>query len=288
MLKALLLFLCLSPSIQGQVLKGANVNYNASIPNYQTTYTKANTLRLQVIAEPGPNYYTDSIARSARTQQLLDTTNLTIILDLFHKPPKGFCGSKACPFSFNELIGNYLTVAQKYKNNPRVIFNVMNEPALTQKMNDDLNRRFIKEFRKAGINNIISACPAFCNPYNLRYMGYSGDSKTWVQAHVYDPFTFTHQGVYGRPTPVYYTTAVKNRLQQVLGLIRSHEVKTGRSILLGEFAASVYAPSVDRNRWYTAVYSSVKQYGWHSTYHAFAESPIWNPAGVTAIDNYLK
>ena len=147
MLKALLsLCFLISYSIQAEPLKGANINYSAAIPLYNVDYRTANVVRLQVIADPGPNFYVDSAVRSARTQQLLETTSLTIILDLYHRPPNGFCGSKACPFSFNQLIGNWLAVAQQYKNNPRVIFNVMNEPALTQVLNDDLNRRFIKEF----------------------------------------------------------------------------------------------------------------------------------------------
>ena len=174
------------------------------------------------------------------------------------------------------MIGNWLAVAQQYKNNPRVIFNVMNEPALTQVLNDDLNRRFIKEFRKAGFQNIVTMCPAFCNPYNLKYMKYNGDSRTWVQVHIYDPFSFTHQGVYDRPTPVYYTDAVKNKLAQVLGLTKAHALKYNKKIVLGEFATAVFAPAVDRNRWYTQLYSSVKSEKWHSTYHAYYEWGGWD------------
>ena len=95
---------------------------------------------------------------------------------------------------------------------------------------------------------------------------------------MYEPFTFTHQGIHrGFGTTSWPDTKkgwtreyMVKRLAPVLEFQRRHNAR----IYVGEFSAVAWAPGAEK--YIEDLISIFREYGWDWTYHAFRESPVWD------------
>ena len=102
------------------------------------------------------------------------------------------------------------------------------------------------------------------------------------QAHMYEPGSFTHQGVHARSEKDWVRSAYPNpekgldkerlrrSLQPVLDFQRRHQA----IVYIGEFSAVAWAEGADA--YLTDCISLFEEYGWHWTYHAFREWQGWS------------
>jgi endoglucanase len=100
--------------------------------------------------------------------------------------------------------------------------------------------------------------------------------------HMYQPFQFTHQGIYGNPTGVEYPGKVGGRLWNREELRRAfrpaidYHRDYGVHIYIGEFSAIRWAPGASACNYLRDVIDICEEQGWDWAYHAFREWDGWS------------
>lgn len=109
-------------------------------------------------------------------------------------------------------------------------------------------------------------------PFNISNLIY--------EVHMYDPPTFTHQGILYPKTGIVYPGIInginydKNTLKKSLKPVRDFQLMYHVPIFVGEFSAARWAPGAAQ--YLDDCISIFEEYGWNWTYHAFRESPVWS------------
>ena len=185
-------------------------------------------------------------------------------------------------------------VARHYKDEPIVVaYDLYNEPVQTNQVKYDYlycQYEAAKAIREIDSEKLIviaanqwSSAAAFnyLKPLPLKNLIYQG--------HMYEPGSFTHQGVGvnykqklldgsmklmkypGWFDNFYYD---KKELRKILQPIRDFQLKYGARIYMGEFSAIRFAPGAAQ--YIQDVIELFEEYGWDWSYHAFREWYNWS------------
>lgn len=114
-------------------------------------------------------------------------------------------------------------------------------------------------------------------PYNFKSLRPFDLENVIYQAHMYEPFAFTHQGVFspiGKTYPCASNGWDRAMLSNVLKPVRDFQIKHGARILIGEFSAAAWAQGADA--YLRDCMSIFAEYDWDWCYHAFREWPGWS------------
>lgn len=147
------------------IIKGANIGIwvDHSTPNHVNFIKKIwkfNAVRLPLKLKPGDGsmYASDAfIDRNIKAYTTNSNGPKTVIILECHDHSGRFYTDSSSP-SLKDLKSFWRRIASRYKNNPYVWFNIMNEPGGkndVEKYWYDLHKQLIQEIRKQGANNII-------------------------------------------------------------------------------------------------------------------------------------
>jgi len=98
--------------------------------------------------------------------------------------------------------------------------------------------------------------------------------------HMYHPFKYTHQGIYGNPTPLPWPATVDGRrwdrdaLRAAMEPAVRFQKDTGCRIYVGEFSAIRWAPGAAA--YLQELIGLFEEHGWDWAYHAFREWDGWS------------
>jgi len=175
-------------------------------------------------------------------------------------------------------------IARRFKGNEDVIYgyDLINEPAQAgvvkydywtiQKLAANAVRRIDPK------TTIIIESNMSDSPEAFAYLSPLKMDNVIYQVHMYQPFGFTHQGLFGAPRGIRYPDAqakwdvayLERVLRPVVEFQRRHKAK----IFVGEFSVRNGAEGADV--WMADVIGVFEKYGWDWTFHAFRESPYWS------------
>lgn len=189
------------------------------------------------------------------------------------------------------LLDAWDIIAVTFKNNPEVhVYDLCNECQGSQLQVHGLHQTLVTQIRLVDKLKRLSITPAFGSASNFRTLKPIAGNNLWYTFHFYKPFNFTHQGIYGYPSPVPYTGSLSQMegwVKPVIDFAKRYDVP----IYAGEFSASNLAPPSDKLRYLQNCISLWEKHGFQWSYHAFFESGYWSPSGdVTALltANYKK
>ena len=116
------------------------------------------------------------------------------------------------------------------------------------------------------------------SPLTFSYLSPMALTNVIYQLHMYEPGSYTHQGVAGETNfeIIDYPREGRDKayLEQVLSAARAFETAHGAKIYVGEFSAPSWAGGVET---YLADLMDIfRSYGWDWTYHAFREWAGWS------------
>jgi endoglucanase len=100
--------------------------------------------------------------------------------------------------------------------------------------------------------------------------------------HMYQPFKFTHQGIYGNPSGVSYPGMIdgkrydKAELRRLLDPVVRYQRDYNVHIYLGEFSAIRWAPGASGCQYLRDLIEIFEEHGWDWAYHAFREWDGWS------------
>ena len=153
-----------APNGQPFIMKGANIGIwtdqsSATDVKYIKNVWKFNTVRLSLVLKPGsdPNWLVTDELVDKYVKAYARGIPRTVIMLECHDHSGGFYTEDSNP-SLQDLRNFWRKIATRYKNNPYVWFNIMNEPGGKNKVEKywyDMHKLLIQDIRKAGANNII-------------------------------------------------------------------------------------------------------------------------------------
>jgi endoglucanase len=216
---------------------------------------------------------------------------LKVVIDL-HTPPGGFNSSQNSHRLFqnisyqDRLVTTWQTIAQRYKNNSTIWgYDLVNEP-----LEDQAPLQFVPGSWLPGWNElaervgkairVIDTTHAIIveSEFNGRPEGFdyltplAGVSGVVYSAHVYDPHSYTHQGVSGEPEGVAAPSVAT--LNAALQPVRDFQTDYNVQIYIGEFSVARWAPNAAT--YLSNVMNIFEGYGWDWSYHAFREWDGWD------------
>jgi len=267
---------------------------------------KANHVRWQLVWNGFPQSPADtaSLAEYARwldgelkrLDSLLpvcEELGIRVLIDL-HTPPGGRDAQNVCRVfqerrCQEEFLQIWTSLARRYRNSKAVWgYDLLNEPVegdVPEGLMDwqALAERAAKLIRAVDTRHAIVVEPApwggpdaidNLDPLPVRGVVYS--------VHMYQPFRFTHQGIYGNPTGVRYPGEVdgvywdKERLRRALAPVREFQQRYRVHIYIGEFSAIRWAPGESGRDYLRDLIDIFEEYGWDWAYHAFREWDGWS------------
>ena len=220
---------------------------------------------------------------------------MKIVVDL-HSPPGGkrrVNGVRTMNMFFeaeyaDAFVDTWRRIARRFKGNPaRYGYDLVNEPdhrAPVPFSYWELQRRAAEAIREIDPDaTIVVESNLSDNAEAFRYLSPLAMDNVVYQVHLYKPYEYTHQGVWGNPTkmngrPLAWPDTARGwtaeHLRRVLAPVRAFQEKHGCRIYVGEFSAVSWAPGAeDYIRDCIAVF---EEYGWDWTYHAFREWGAWS------------
>ena len=180
-------------------------------------------------------------------------------------------------------------IARRYKGNKAVYaYDILNEPLWAAKKPGlldwpELATKTIKAIRAIDPGKPIvfelgpwGKCLAYDNfqPLHLDRVIYS--------YHLYQPHTFTHQGVCKRNVEHVYPGVIdgelwnKERLRETMLPAIEFQKRHNVQIYVGEFSATRFAPENSTYRWLRDVIELFEENKWDWTYHAYREWDGWS------------
>ena len=245
----------------------------------------------------------------AKLDQILDWCNhydVKVIIDP-HTTPGTERNTTTLPddelwhdFKYHDLLNSlWDRIARQYQNRNDVIvgYNLLNEPAARLLPFPDgsadyntLIRRLVETVRKQDKTTpIIIEPPVGRTVLGLRVNRMQG--LTYLEPllypniiyspHMYEPGSFTHQGVKDFKIGIKYPgriglrywdkEALRKTLAPVVEWQRLHQVP----IYIGEFSASRYSGESGEH-YLRDLIDLFEEYGWSWTYHAWREAPVWD------------
>lgn len=110
--------------------------------------------------------------------------------------------------------------------------------------------------------------------------------------HMYQPHSFTHQGVHGSEVGVVYPGVIngeqwdQERLREALQPARDFQLEFNVPMYIGEFSAIRWAPDNSAYRYLKDLTDILEEYEWDWAYHAFREWAGWSVEHTTDQGNW--
>lgn len=245
-----------------------------------------------------PEYLAWFRGRLDELDKVLDKCNelgIKVVIDL-HTPPGGRYadGDMAMfyePVYRDTFYAMWEEMAKRYKGHPAVWgYNLINEPSQTRPAENDyltLQYEAAKRIRVLDPDTpIVIESNRWSNARTFAQLQPLPLVNIIYQAHMYDPGSYTHQGVNnkwgerGTERFVTYPGVIDNRkydretLRRHLQPVRDFEKKYGARIYIGEFSAVRWAPGAAQ--YLEDLITIFEEYGWDWSYHAFREWNGWS------------
>ena len=223
---------------------------------------------------------------------LADECGIKVIVDL-HNTYGGRVGgySDFAIFDDDALFATWLDlwreIAARFQGDPRIYgYGFCNEPFQTRR-----HKRDYWQIQNAAAEAVRAIDPGavvlvesnhMAAPYAFSYLSPLAMDNVVYEVHMYDPGTFTHQGV-GPGDPLGQTypgtlengeTLDKEWLRRQLAPVREFQIKHHARILVGEFSAICWAPGAEN--YIRDCIDLFEEYGWDWCYHAFREWKAWS------------
>ena len=188
---------------------------------------------------------------------------------------------------FAELIDVWREIAVRFAGDPRIYgYDFGNEPFQTRRHRRDYWQ--VQDACARAVREIDPGCTVvvesnhMASPYAFAYLSPLAMDDAVYSVHMYDPGTFTHQGVGpGDPRGQTYPGTLENGetldkewLRRQLQPVREFQLKHNARILVGEFSAICWAEGADR--YIRDCIELFEEYGWDWCYHAFREWRAWS------------
>ncbi|MBR1608876.1 MAG: cellulase family glycosylhydrolase, partial [Kiritimatiellae bacterium] len=187
---------------------------------------------------------------------------------------------------YDAWLGLWREIAARFKGDKRIYgYDLCNEPNQTA-----ARKRNYWQIQQAAAEAIRAIDPdvtivmeanATDAPDAFHYLSPLSLGNVVYQVHMYEPGSYTHQGLDGNPYGQDYPGTLPNGdtfdkawLRAQLAPVRAFQQKHGARILVGEFSAICWAPGADQ---YLADLTSIfDEYGWDWCYMAFRAWGGWS------------
>ncbi|HEY0866256.1 MAG TPA: cellulase family glycosylhydrolase [Fimbriimonas sp.] len=195
------------------------------------------------------------------------------------------------------FVGEWEHMARRYRGNRTIwAFDLLNEPTVTNKdvtTWPELALRAAKAIRAIDPGRTLIYEPSpWADSAGFKDLKPLPLDDVVYSPHFYNPFQFTHQGVYQDPVGVEYPGRVagerwdKARLAKVLEPVEAFQKQYKVPIYVGEFSVIRWAPGNSGLRYLSDLTDLFEVRGWSWTYHAFREWDGWSVEhGSTKGDN---
>ncbi len=223
----------------------------------------------------------------------LKKAGISVVVDV-HTPPGGRTAAKVhrifTDATFQQaFIDDWKLIAKRYKDNKQVWgYDLVNEPVLGPSIAGvldwhDLAEATAKEIRRIDADHAIIVEPdPWGNVGSLYGFEPINVPKVVYSVHMYDPGSFTHQGVLdGLPTGPAYPGVIegkmwdkdqiRKRFQPVAEFAKAYNVQ----VYVGEFSAVRWGKGADQ--YVKDVIDVMEEHNWDWSYHAFREWQGWSP-----------
>jgi len=188
-----------------------------------------------------------------------------------------------------EFIEVWKVIVNRYKDNNTVwAYDLVNEPIDDATSIDCFNWNRLAwetsiQIREIDQDTVIIIEPALGGSPEGFLKFYPLDIQNVIYSiHMYSPFAFTHQGLYGQNTGIYYPGEIegiywdKEKLRLVLQPVRDFQLKYNVHIIIGEFSAIRITPDNSACRYISDLIDIFEEYEWDWIYHAFREWNGWS------------
>ena len=218
---------------------------------------------------------------------------MKVCVDL-HTPPGGKrAGDRAMNMFFQKkfadaFVGTWRRIATRFKGHPALYgYDLVNEPIQREPAPFsywELQKRAaeaIREIDPGAATVVESNLGSVAESY--RYLSPLAMDNVIYQVHLYKPYEYTHQGVWGNPMerdgrPLAWPDPARgwttDHLRRVLAPVRAFQEKHRARIYVGEFSAVSWAPGAEN--YLRDCIALFEEYGWDWTYHAFREWGAWS------------
>ena len=215
---------------------------------------------------------------------------LKVIVDL-HNAPGGREGHDWRLFDddgyFKALVSAWRAIAARFKGDGRIYgYGFCNEPFQTRRHKRDywqVQNACAMAVRAIDPDAVVIVeSNHMAAPYAFSYLSPLAMDNVIYEVHMYDPGTYTHQGVGpGDPLGLTYPGTLENGerldkewLRRQLAPVREFQLRHHARILVGEFSAIAWAPGADA--YIRDCIALFEEYGWDWCYHAFREWRAWS------------
>ncbi len=215
---------------------------------------------------------------------------MLVVVDL-HGAPGGRKGHDWRLFDddvyFKALLDAWRDIATRFKGDRRIYgYDFANEPFQTRPHKRDywqVQNACAKVVRAIDPRaTLLVESNHMDAPYTFSYLSPLAMDNVIYEVHMYDPGTYTHQGVGpGDPLGQTYPGVLadgevldKAWLRRRLEPVRAFQKKHKCRIYVGEFSAIAWAPGADA--YIRDCIDLFEEYGWDWTYHAFREWKAWS------------
>lgn len=203
--------------------------------------------------------------------EVIGSTNAFIIIDL-HDCPNNF---------FQVCLDAAEMLYKKFDGNYNFIGIDINEPSVN-KWSSYWSQKFIDLTNCIAPNKFAFVESYRGSPSTIKDLKNLRGRNWLASVHVYYPAEITHQGILGRKDKPYLwgKDFKKKDLEKYLQPVRDFQVKYGKEIYIGEFAAvrwSGFPRYVNTQFWVRDAISIFNKYGWHWSYLGFRNSNVWSP-----------
>ncbi len=222
---------------------------------------------------------------AARVDKIIDSLlakGLYVILDVHHY--NQLSGAKLHPNEFRvdpsvvetRFINIWKQLAQRYKNrSPKLLFEILNEPTGPLE-GDVLNRLFsdsLKVIRASNPTRVVMIGPRENRIQLMDKLKIPADKNLILAFHLYDPHTFSHQGLAYLPQfplgPVCCNAKAHNLVIDGMELAKKWNQKTGYPMHLGEFGSNDKADIKSREVYTRIVRDEAESRGFGWTFWEF-------------------
>jgi endoglucanase len=228
-----------------------------------------------------------------RLLPVCEEVGLMVLIDL-HTPPGGRNDASEC-LIFKEkryqdaFVAVWEKIARRYRGKRAVWgYDLVNEPVegvVAEGLLDwhALATLTARRIRQIDPQSAIVVEPApWGSPEGLDWFEPLDVPGVVYSVHLYQPFRFTHQGIYGNPAGVAYPGEVdgkhwdKEQLRRALRPAIDYQRDYGVHIYLGEFSAIRWAPSGSAYQYLRDCIELFEEHEWDWAYHAFREWDGWS------------
>jgi sugar phosphate isomerase/epimerase len=197
----------------------------------------------------------------------------------------------------DELVEAWIEIAQRFKDRPGVIFELINEPhgvrsediagdhAIARSVLPSLYRRLVQAIRGVDTRRWIMMMPVWGKPNAMHDLPLFADPRVMYSFHVYSPQGFTYQGSPGGWPPagsVDYPGVVadiapwdpvvlwnRDRLREWMRTPREFAARHSVRVCVSEYGCYGETPGDSRTRWMTDVVSICDEFGFDDVYFVF-------------------